>query len=73
MAGTFLLCLRRLWILRVLFSVPDARAFFLLSRQEKEAKEKATPPPRRFGDAKPVPCAAHRAGRLRNSALRASD
>ena len=50
-----------------LFSAPDARASFLLSRQEKGAKEKATPPHRRIDKTDPVPCAAHRAGRLRNS------
>ena len=52
-------------------SAPDARAFFLLGRQKKEAKEKATPGRRpAFGG---VPCAARRAGRLRNSGLRPSD
>ncbi len=52
-------------------SAPDARAFFLLGRQKKEAKEKATPERRpAFGG---VPCATRTAGRLRNSGLRPSD
>ena len=52
-------------------SAPDARAFFLLGRQKKEAKEKATPGRRpAFGG---VPCATRTAGRLRNSGLRPSD
>ena len=50
-----------------LVSAPDARAFFLLGRQKKEAKEKATPGRRpAFGG---VPCATRTAGRLRNSGL----
>jgi hypothetical protein len=54
-------------------SAPDARAFFLLSRQEKEAKEKASPARRRIDEGDPVPCATRRRRGLRNSALRASD
>ena len=52
-------------------SAPDARAFFLLDRQKKEAKEKATPGRRPACGG--VPCATRSAGRLRNSDLRPSD
>ena len=52
-------------------SAPDARAFFLLLRQKKEAKEKATPTLR--ARLRRVPCATRQAGRLRNSGLRPSD
>ena len=54
-----------------LVSAPDARAFFLLDRQKKEAKEKATPGRRPACGG--VPCATRSAGRLRNSGLRPSD
>jgi hypothetical protein len=55
-----------------LFSALDARASFLLFRQEKGAKEKATPVCRliRGCAANQLPCAARRAGRLRNSPSR---
>ena len=43
--------------------------YLLLLRQKKVTQEKATPFRRPFG----VPCVARQAGRLRNSALRASD
>ena len=43
-----------------------AAGYFLLSGQEKETKEKAAPVRRSFG----LPCAARRAGRLRNSPSR---
>ena len=52
-------------------SAPDARAFFLLGRQKKEAKEKATATLR--GRLRRLPCATRTAGRLRNSGLRPSD
>ena len=54
-----------------LCSAPDARAFFLLGRQKKEAKEKATAALR--ARLRRVPCATRQAGRLRNSGLRPSD
>jgi hypothetical protein len=54
-----------------LFSAPDARAYFLLLRQKKVAKEKATPALR--GRLRRLPCATRAAGRLRNSGLRPSD
>ena len=58
-------------VVEALVSAPDARAFFLLGRQKKEAKEKATPGRRpAFGG---VPCATRTAGRLRNSGLCPSD
>ena len=50
-----------------LVSAPDARAFFLLGRQKKEAKEKATTTLR--GRLCRLPCATRTAGRLRNSGL----
>ena len=55
-----------------LCSAPDARAYFLLGRQKKVAKEKATPALR--GRLRRLPCATRQAGRLRNSgfALRQS-
>jgi hypothetical protein len=49
---------------------PCWRAYFLLLRQKKVAKEKATP---RAAPALPVSCATRNAGRLRNSGLRPSD
>ena len=49
---------------------PCWRAYFLLLRQKKVAKEKATP---RAAPALPVPCATRQAGRLRNSGLRPSN
>ena len=56
---------------RALCSAPDARAYFLLLRQKKVAKEKATPGRRPACGG--VPCATRTAGRLRNSGLRPSD
>ena len=58
-------------VVEALVSAPDARAFFLLGRQKKEAKEKATPALR--GRLCRLPCATRTAGRLRNSGLRPSD
>ena len=58
-------------VVEALVSAPDARAFFLLGRQKKEAKEKATPALR--GRLCRLPCATRAAGRLRNSGLRPSD
>src|SRR5574343_1306514 len=49
---------------------PCWRAYFLLLRQKKVAKEKATPG---SAPATPVPCATRRWRGLRNSALRASN
>ena len=51
-------------------SALEARAYFLLLRQKKVAKEKATPG---SVPATPVPCATRNAGRLRNSGLRPSN
>ena len=51
--------------LDALGSAPDARASFLLRRQKKGAKEKATPALR--GRRCRLPCATREAGRLRNS------
>ena len=48
-----------------------ARAYFLLLRQKKVAKEKATPALR--GQLRWLPCATRQAGRLRNSGLCPSD
>src|SRR5574343_282752 len=54
----------------LVFSALEARAYFLLLRQKKVAKEKATPG---SAPASPVPCATRQAGRLRNSGLRPSN
>ena len=61
------------WVMgsEALGSAPDARAFFLLGRQKKKAKEKATAALR--ARLRRVPCATRQAGRLRNSGLRPSD
>jgi hypothetical protein len=52
-----------------LFSAPDARVTFSCVAKKKVTKKKATPLRRFVRDeaANELPCAAHRAGRLRNS------